>query len=331
MKTRLQSIMGPAAQQVHNMAKHHIQPLLALAVLFVTAGTVCAKPETSLNMDPVIGQAIFTSPEIAAQFLTDALDTENRETLKKIFGAASADLVPTDSIDREDIDKYVELYAQSHTLIPEGEQHFTLAIGEDNWTFPVPIIKGDNGWYFDTETGIERVRIRQIGRNELAAMQAALAYYDAQIEYAAEDRNGDGILEYAQKFISMVGQQDGLYWETKPGEPQSPLGPLFANEVPEDDYHGYKFRILTSQGSSAQGGAYDYLIGRRLTGGFALVAWPAEYGETGVMSFMINQDGTVYESDLGPDGASTATAMQHFDPGPDWVPSQDALASANSG
>lgn len=330
MKARSQSIMAPAAQQVHNMAKHLIQPLLALAVLFVTAGTVCAKPETSLNMDPVIGQAIFASPELAAQILTDALDAEDRETLKKIFGAASADLVPTDSIDREDIDKYVALYTQSHTLIPGGEQHFTLAIGEDNWTFPVPIIKGDSGWYFDTETGIEQVRIRQIGRNELATMQAALAYYDAQIEYAAQDRNGDGILEYAQKFISVASQQDGLYWETKPGEPQSPLGPLFANEVPEDDYHGYKFRILTSQGPSAQGGAYDYLIGGRLTGGFALVAWPVEYGETGVMSFMINQDGTVYESNLGPDGASTATAMKRFDPGPDWVPSQDAQASANS-
>jgi hypothetical protein len=321
--------MGPAARQLQNMAKNLIPTLLALAILFVTAGTVCAKPEMSLNMDQVIGQAIFASPELAAQVLTDALDTEDRETLKKIFGAASADLVPTDSIDREDIDKYVALYAQRHTLIPEGEQHFTLAIGEDNWTFPVPIIKGDSGWYFDTEAGIEQVRIRQIGRNELATMQAVLAYYDAQIEYAAQDRNGDGVLEYAQKFISKVGQRDGLYWETNPGEPQSPLGPLFANEVPEDDYHGYKFRILKSQGPSAQGGTYDYLIGGRLTGGFALVAWPVEYGETGVMSFMINHDGTVYEGDLGPDGASTATTMQRFDPGPGWVPSQDAQAGAN--
>jgi len=330
MKAHSQIIMAPAAKQVRGMAKHLIQPLLVLALLLVLAGSVCAKPAPSLNMDPVIGQAIFVSPELAAQVFTDALDAEDRETLKKIFGAASAGLVPTDSIDREDIDKYVALYAQSHTLIPEGEQHFTLAIGEDNWTFPVPIIKGDSGWYFDTETGIEQVRIRQIGRNELATMQAALAYYDAQIEYAAQDRNGDGILEYAQKFISVVGQKDGLYWETKLGEPQSPLGPLFATEVPEDDYHGYKFRILTSEGPSAQGGAYDYLIGGRLTGGFALVAWPVEYGETGVMSFMINQDGIVYESNLGPDGASTATAMQSFDPGPEWLPSQDAQASANS-
>lgn len=308
-------------------AKSSVQPLshalAALCLLFVAAGQVAAVEKSSLEMDPTIGQAVFASPQLAAQALNDAFEARDREALAAMFGPRSADLVPMDGIDDEDIDKFVSIYAGSHALIAEGAQQFVLTLGEKNWTFPVPIVQGDRGWHFDTATGVERVLTRQIGRNELGTIQAALAYYDAQLEYAQQDRNADGILEYAQKFISAAGQRDGLYWETKSGEQLSPLGPLFADqELPEGSYHGYHFRILKSQGTNAPGGAYDYMVGGRMIGGFALFAWPAIHGETGVMSFMVSHYGVVYEKNLGPEGA--AAAMQQFDPGAGWMPTNEA-------
>jgi hypothetical protein len=171
------------------------------------------------------------------------------------------------------------------------------------------------------------MRVRQIGRNELDAQQAVLAYYDAQRDYATEDRNGDGVLEYAQKFISTPGKHDGLYWEVKDGEAGSPLGPLFADAAPPsgrgEGYHGYHYRILTAQGPSAPGGAYNYIVGGRMRGGFAAIAWPARYGETGVMTFMVSHDGIVFEKDLGKNTKAAATAMKMFDPDDSWHQDDD--------
>jgi len=324
MKTPTQTITNPVVNQVQCTVGKLLRALVAPALLLIVSGPASAEQTAPLNIDPVIGQAVFASPEIAAQALTDAIDAGDREAAETIFGARFADLMPMDPIDREDVDTYLALYAQKHTLLPESDHQRVLAIGEEGWTFPVPIIKADRGWHFDTAAGIERVRIRQIGRNELGTIQAALAYYDAQKEYAEHDRNGDGILEYAQKFRSTLGQQDGLYWEVDPGEQPSPLGPLFdGKDLPDGAYHGYHYRILKSQGANAPGGAYDYVIGGRMIGGFALVAWPAEYGESGIMSFMVSHDGIVYENNLGPDGASAATAMQAFNPEAGWVPVQE--------
>ena len=193
-----------------------------------------------------------------------------------------------------------------------------LAVGKEAWVLPVPLAKVDGGWAFDLEAGEPELRARRIGRNELDAVQATLAYVDAQDEYAGMDRDGDGVLEYAQKFVSSDGAQDGLYWEAAEGEPPSPLGPLFGDDTPEGVWHGYHYRILTAQGPSAPRGAYDYRLGENMSRGFALVAWPARYADSGVMSFIVSHDGEVFEKDLGPDGDKVARAMTVFDPDSSW-------------
>ncbi len=195
-----------------------------------------------------------------------------------------------------------------------------LTVGESGWTLPIPIVRENEGWRFDTAAGARNIRIRRIGANELSAMQAALAYHDAQIEYAQSDRDGDGILEYAQRFISTQGEKDGLFWTPETGEASSPLGPRFAEKKPEAAYHGYNYRILTAQGEYAPGGAYDYRVNGNMVRGFALIAWPAKYGESGVMSFMISRDGTLFEADLGPEGGAIASNASLFDPDDRWMP-----------
>jgi hypothetical protein len=180
-------------------------------------------------------------------------------------------------------------------------------------------VRGADGWMFDVEAGEEEMRVRRIGRNELAAIATMYAYFDAQREYATQDRDGDGMLEYARRFLSTPGRQDGLYWPTAEGAPLSPAGPLFDTRDIKDGYHGYRFRILEAQGPAARGGARSYLLGGQLANGFALVAWPAHYGDTGVMSFLINHDGVVYQKDLGPSSAAIASAMRRFNPDSRWA------------
>jgi hypothetical protein len=193
---------------------------------------------------------------------------------------------------------------------------------------PIPVVKGKDGWRFDTQQGKEEVLNRRIGRNELSAVQAMLAYVDAQREYYLRNPQGDKLLHYAQKFGSAKGKRDGLYFPTKAGEPPSPLGPLYAsakaagytkagNGMPSP-YHGYRYRILKRQGPDAPGGAYDYMAQGRMIGGFALVAWPASYGSSGVMTFLVNHEGVVYEKDLGPNTAAAAAKITRFNPDKSW-------------
>jgi len=299
-----------------------------LGILFVSVGifymtcSTAAETTTALNVDPDLNQAVFSSPEAAAQAITDVIADRDREKVGVILGLSAAQLLPLNNISQNSVEKYLQGYAKAHSLQSVGEGKYLLAIGEENWTLPIPIIKGPQGWYFDTEAGYERMRIRRIGRNELATIQSVLAYYDAQLEYAAEDRDGDGILEYAQKFISAANQRDGLYWETSSDEQQSPLGPLFADTTPDGAYYGYYYHILTSQGANAKGGAFSYVKDNKMVDGFALIAWPAEYGNTGVMSFIVSQDGIVYQQNLGADTAVLAKQLESFDPGPEWVPVQ---------
>ena len=191
---------------------------------------------------------------------------------------------------------------------------------------PIPIVSGSAGWYFDVEEGLERMRIRRIGRNELATMQAVLAYYDAQMEYATQDRNTNGLLEYAQKLISAPGSKDGLFWETEPGKELSPLGSLLGNRNPGEGYHGYFYHILKAQGKHARGGAYNYMIGDKMRAGFAVIAWPQDYADSGIMSFIVSHDGIVYEQNLGLDTAEIALKMTHYDPDASWVPAQEVNA-----
>lgn len=309
-----------SAGKTMNLCSKKILGIIFVSVSIFTMTCTSAAETTALNVDPGLNQAVFRSPEAAAQAITDVIADRDREKIGVILGLSAAQLLPLDNISQDSVDQYLKGYAKSHSLQPVGEGQYLLAIGEENWTLPIPITKGSQGWYFDTEAGAERIRIRRIGRNELAAVQSVLAYYDAQLEYAAEDRDGDGILEYAQKFISAENQRDGLYWETSVNEQQSPLGPLFAEATPDGAYYGYYYRILTSQGTNAKGGAISYLNDNQMTGGFALIAWPAEYGNTGVMSFIVNQDGIVYQQNLGADTAKLATQLPSFDPASVWVP-----------
>ncbi|MGH8680782.1 MAG: DUF2950 family protein, partial [Burkholderiales bacterium] len=186
-----------------------------------------------------------------------------------------------------------------------------------------PIVKTAQGWQFDTRAGAEEMRIRRIGRNELAVEQVMLAIYDAQKDYARQDRRGDGVLQYAARFTSSPGKRDGLYWPTKAGEAPSPLGPAVAAARTaggggDAGYYGYRYKLLTGQGKNAPGGAYDYVANGRMIGGFAAAAWPVRYGDTGVMTFIVSHDGVVYEKDLGPETAARASAMTRFDPDSSW-------------
>ena len=190
----------------------------------------------------------------------------------------------------------------------------------DGWTLPIPIVRSGDGWAFDARAGAEEMRIRRIGRNELAAINAMFAYVDAQREYAQQDRNDDGMLEYARRFLSSPGRHDGLYWATPDGELPSPAGPLFDTRGIKDGYYGCGFRILEAQGPAASGGARSYMSRGHLANGLALVAWPARYGETGVMSFLVNHDGVVYQKNLGAASAAIAGAMTRFDPDATWTP-----------
>jgi hypothetical protein len=276
-----------------------------------------------LNIDPALGQAVFAMPEDAANAFTLALVNHDMEMFSKVLGADYREILPVDEIDSEDVGNFLAAWEKRNTLLPQGDQKMLIAVGEGEWTLPIPIVAGTSGWYFDMEEGADRIRIRRIGRNELDVMQAVLAYYDAQMEYAQQDRNGNGLLEYAQKFISTPGAQDGLFWEVEAGATPSPLGPLPADRSKGGGYHGYFYRILKAQGENARGGAYSYMLGDKMQAGFALVAWPEEYGESGVMSFLVSHAGIVYEQNLGPDGADTAQAMSAYDPDADWAPAEE--------
>lgn len=264
-------------------------------------------------------EASFPSPEAAAAALVDALGTTRADPAKlaTLFGKDWKTYVPAD-IDRADVDAFLAGYGTSHRIDTRDDGSAVLAVGEGGWTFPVPLRRQADGWRFDAAAGQAEMRARLIGRNELATVQSARAYHDAQVEYALRDHDGDGVLEYARKLISSDGLHDGLYWSEDDSGDISPLGPLFADAAPGADWHGYRFRILDAQGPSAPGGAFSYILGDDMSRGFALLAWPARYGETGVTTFMISHDGTVFEKDIGPATARVADAIKAFDPDDSW-------------
>ena len=281
-------------------------------------------------------QKAFGSPEEAVKALMVALKENNDLMLLEVFGPGSEDLVMSGDpvADDRGRDRFREAYGEANRLVREKEDKVVLHVGKDDWPFPIPIVKEGSGWFFDTDEGMEEVLNRRIGSNELSVMQVCLAYVDAQREYATKDRDKDGVLEYAQKFMSSPGKKDGLFWEAKEGERLSPLGPLVVQAVAEGyrkreegqqaqgqtlvPYHGYYYKILKAQGKNARGGAYDYVVKGQMMGGFAMVAWPAKYGASGIMTFLVNHDGVVYEKDLGPRTASIASGMTRFDPDSTW-------------
>jgi hypothetical protein len=266
-------------------------------------------------------QQIFPSPTAAMNAFGDAVATSDEDALKTILGADFRNFIPP--VGAETRYRFLAAWAKSHAIQLDGDSRANVAVGGDGWTLPIPIVKSAQGWRFDTRAGAEEMRLRRIGRNELAVMQVMLAIYDAEKEYARIDRNRDGVLQYAAKFLSSPGKQDGLYWPTKASEPQSPLGPAVvaaraAGGGSDAGYYGYRYKILTGQGKNAPGGAYDYTVRGRMIGGFGVVAWPVDYGDTGIMTFIVSHDGVVYEKDLGPNSAAIAGAMTRFDPDSTW-------------
>jgi len=273
-------------------------------------------------------QRFYKSAEEAASALVDAVKKHERAALPAILGPGTEKWVTSGdaAADRALGERFVAAYEQKHAIVPEGDARATLAIGPDDWPFAFPLVKSDKGWRFDADAGKKELLARRIGENELAVINVMLAIVDAEHDYAAEDRNKDGVREYARKFASSAGRKDGLYWPTSAGEPPSPLGPLvtraagegYAKSDQPQPYHGYRFRILKAQGASAKGGALDYVVKGRMIGGFAAIAYPARYGNSGIMTFIVNHDGVVYEKDLGPDTAKLAAAVTRFDPGTGW-------------
>jgi hypothetical protein len=276
------------------------------------------------------GQARYDSPDQAGEALVAAVRSGETADMLRVVGADAQPVVDSgDSVaDASNRAEFLARYAAMHRWESEAPGTATLVVGEDDWPFPFPLVEEEGGWRFDTSNGIEEILDRRIGENELAAIQACLAYVDAQREYYWSNPDQLPLLHYARLFVSTDGRKDGLYWEAPEAEPPSPLGELFAAARAEGylvdgalqpvPYYGYHFRMLFAQGEHAAGGAYDYLVDDQLIGGFALVAYPAERGSTGVMTFIVNHDGVVFSKDLGPETSKIATEMTLFDPDASW-------------
>jgi DUF2950 family protein len=274
-------------------------------------------------------QKAFATPDEAVNALMAALKADDDAAMISIFGDKHRDLVASPDRAANSVTRARALTAMQtfHILEDAGADKRILVIGDQAWPFPIPLVKTAAGWRFATEVGEDELVNRRIGANERNAIVVLNAYLDAQKEYASRDRNGDGVLQYAQKLGSTPGKQDGLYWpaDAAKGEEQSPFGPLVAESAAYlkdrkagDPYRGYHFKILTRQGTTAPGGAYSYIINGRMIAGFAMVAYPAQYGESGVMSFIVSHNGKVFEKNLGKNSAELGAKMTAFDPGPGW-------------
>ncbi|HSU52851.1 MAG TPA: DUF2950 domain-containing protein [Candidatus Dormibacteraeota bacterium] len=274
----------------------------------------------------------FTTPEEAVAALRVATSGGDTNALREIFGPASDDLLNPDRVQAaNDLAKFNAALVATNHLVRISATNIELEVGADLWPFPVPLVKNSSGWYFDTDAGEDELLSRRIGKNELSTLETVRAFVDAQREYASRDRDGDGVLEYAQKLSSSPGKKDGLFWPEDLDGELSPLGPMVADAQAEgyglgkknrssepSAFHGYYFKILERQGKHAPGGKYNYVINGNMIGGFALVAWPASYGDSGIMTFIVNQQGRVYQKDLGEATSKIVRKMDTYDPDPSW-------------
>lgn len=275
-------------------------------------------------------QRRFSSPEAGAAALAEAIKANDETALREMLGRRGVDLIglrkPAAAERRQE--RFIAAYAESNRLVREGDDKALLEVGKDAWPFPIPLVRSVDGWRFDARLGEQEVLARRLGRNELAAIQAGLAIADAEHEYASSPRDKDGVLKHTPRFVSAPGKRDGLYWESTGSEPLSPLGPFAAaagvdrgarrTALPHVPYHGYYYRILTAQGNNAKGGAYSYVVRGMMIGGFAVIAYPARYGHTGVKSFLVSRDGEVFEKDLGRNTRAVAAGIRAFDPDSSW-------------
>jgi hypothetical protein len=308
--------------------------ILAVLSCLITLGTAtagaqpqakppaAAKPPAGPSHPP--GQQAYASPKDALEALVDAVRRADQAQMRKLLGNNYQDLLKIDPDDVEEVrKKFLEAAAAASKVNTEGDSKATLEFGAANWTFPIPLAKHADGWRFDTVAGAEEIGNRQIGRNELSVIQVMLAIVDAQQEYVEADPMKSGTGQYARRLLSSPGKKDGLYWPQGSGEPESPLGDLIAQAQREGakeggGYHGYHYRMLYAQGPDAPGGAQQYIVNGRMIGGFAVIAWPVAWGETGNMTFIVNQDGAVYEKNLGANTAALAGQIQAFNPDSTW-------------
>jgi hypothetical protein len=304
------------------------QPLLFVAGIFYLM-TV-----TPLNAQAVSGQKTFSSPLEAVHALVDAARTGDPAQLEPLLGPQAPQLIASGEAGavKELLAGFVKAYGEKHSLSVEAQGIEFLQVGQSNWPFPFPIVRDGKVWYFDVDRGNQEILDRRIGRNELGAIGVCEGYVQSQVDYAAKGHDGNATGIYAQQFLSDPGQQNGLYWAVEKGQPQSPMGPLVASAAIEKSlrqstgapapYYGYLYRILTEQGPDASGGAKSYLVDGKLTGGFALIAYPAQYHYSGVMTFIVNQDGVVYQQDLGEQTSDLASKITAYNPDTSWEPAQ---------
>ena len=302
---------GGADMETGKMKRPSSLPMRALRglALVLAAGTLVIAPAAQ-------AQKAYPTPDDAANAFVQSLAVNDADALKMVVGADYAKYIPHRTADS--VANFLAAWAKAHKIVAAGDAKAYLEVGVHGWTMPIPIVKSAAGWSFDTKAAPEEIRIRRIGRNELNAIQVVLAIGDAEEDYRKFDRDKNGRNDYAPRIISTKGKKDGLYWPTQPGEPESPLGSEVATVKPGQGYHGYRYRVLTAQGKDAPGGAKSYLVKGAMTDGFAIVAWPAKWGDTGVMTFIASKDGTVYEKDLGPETSSAAMAMKEFNPDSTW-------------
>ena len=311
----------------------HAGSMGSMAVLFVMAVQLVAP--VAMAGAPV-GQRTYATPQEAVKALICAVRDDKDSELAAILGPDSLDIISSGDrvADKNGRERFLRIYEEKNSLRPEGYGKMVLYIGSKGYPFPIPIVQQGTIWFFDTKAGKEEILCRRIGRNELHTIEVLHAYTVAQREYAAIDHNGDGVPEFARRLISSEGKKDGLYWKAKKGEEESPFGPLIAkatqagyagrlNNNDSEPFYGYYFKILTSQGAHADGGVFDYVVNGKMILGFALVAYPAKYGSSGIMTFIVNQAGVIYEKDLG-ENTSGAAAMTLYDPDKTWKKYKEA-------
>jgi len=304
----------------------------ACCTSLVVALWLLLAPDVAYSQAPV--QQTYAAPDAAAAALASATRTHDTAALRAILGPDSEKLLSTGDryADTEQQRRFAAAYDEKHQLVKNGADHAELDVGADDWPLPIPIVQADGRWHFDTKAGVQEIIDRRIGRNELAAIRVMLTYVEAQKDYfdLMKQRTGSGV--YAQRLIGTAGRQDGLYWPVTAGNAESPFGPLVDQAQDEGypapgalvggkpiPYQGYYFRILKAQGPDAPSGAMNYVQSGRMTKGFALIAWPSSYGSSGVMSFTVNQDGVVFQKDLGTDTARLVPAITRFDPDLSWT------------
>jgi hypothetical protein len=311
-----------------------VTALVALVGCNEATRSTASAPPLQVAGQPGQGQTLYASVDEAVAGLMEAVKTrdEDKDAMRKVFGPATEELVSGDPVeDARAFEHFAQHATEQHRVAVQADGKAMLHIGKGDWPFPIPLVKtaGDK-WFFDTAAGKQEVLARRIGANELATIAFCRTYVLAQREYAAKDRDGSGVLKYAQRFRSMPGKKDGLFWEAAPGEEQSPLGPLVADAslkgydldkkgAGRQPFQGYYFHILTRQGPAAPGGRYDYVINGNMIAGFALVASPDKYGSSGVMTFLISHSGKLYQKDLGPNTLEIVKQMTEYDPDSRWT------------